>query len=102
MARSTEAASVVLNGIQALFQLGSQTEVSDEDVIRALETVGISGFSEDQAWFLATTGIVLRLMLRHSDVDPYAMFDATRTDLGILGRDIDDQAFDGIARDLEP
>ena len=102
MARSTDAATVVLDSLQVLFDLGDRQHVSDQQVLDALRAVGVTGFFEDQAGYLATLGIVLRLMLRHSDTDPYTMFDATRTDLGILGRDIDDQAFDVIVRDLEP
>lgn len=90
----------VLDSLKVLFDLGNQPQVRDHEVIRALEAVGVVGFSEDNAGYLAMSGIVLRLLLRHAHADPDLLFQATRSDLEVLGRDIDDHTFESIARNL--
>lgn len=101
MARSAEAATVVLDSIEVLVDLGAQMNVTDQEILAALEEVGVGGFSEDHAGYLATVGIVLRLMLRHCTHDPATLFESTRADLRTLGSDIDDQAFASIVRNLK-
>ena len=75
-----------------------RTETSPDDavVFVALESVGVHGFTEDHAGYLAMRGILLRLLLRHSDIPAASLFDAARKDLLILSDDIDEQAFNDI------
>ncbi len=97
IARSADAATLVLDSLEVLHGLSADGDVPDDAaVIAALESVGVHGFTEDHAGYLAMTGIMLRLMLRHSDVSAETLFNAAREDLRIIGDDIDEQAFDDI------
>ena len=100
MARSADAATAVLDSLQVLYDLGDQVDVTDVDVVAALESIGVTGVPEDYAPFLSVTGTLLRLMLRHSDVAAETLFAAARDDLRILARDIEDQAFDALVQHL--
>lgn len=97
MARSAEAATVVLDSLELLHGLSANGDIpGDNAVIAALESGGVNGFTEDHAGYLAMTGIMLRLMLRHSKVPAETLFNAVRKDLRIISDDIDEQAFDDI------
>lgn len=77
MARSAEAAAVVLNSLEVLYGLSEDGDVpGDEVVIAALESVGVHGFTEDHAGYLAMTGIILRLLLRHAEMPAETLFNA--------------------------
>ena len=54
MARSTDAAAVVLDSLQVLYELGGRPDVDDERVLAALMAVGVNGFSQDHSGYLAT------------------------------------------------
>ncbi|HVX69866.1 MAG TPA: hypothetical protein VHA79_09270 [Mycobacteriales bacterium] len=101
MARSADAATVVLDSLQVLHGISEHGDVpSDDAVIAALESVGVHGFTVDHAGYLAMAGILLRLMLRHSEIPADVLFAAVRDDLRVLSDDIDDQAFNDIITGL--
>jgi hypothetical protein len=97
MARSANAAATVLSSLRVLHDLGGNVDLADGDVIAALNEIGITGFAPDEEPYLAMVATMLRLLLRHANADPDAMFDATMADLAELGRDIDDEKFNQIA-----
>jgi hypothetical protein len=91
MARSADAATTVLTSLRVLYELGAEQSLADGDVIAALEQIGITGTTQEQEPYLAMLATMLRLLLRHADADPEAMFDATMAD-------IDEEKFNEIVR----
>jgi DNA-binding MurR/RpiR family transcriptional regulator len=101
MARSAGAAKTVLASLEMLYEEGGNQDFQPADLIRILEALGIEGFTEDQGTYFLMLGTVLRLLLRHAEADVSEMFVKAQADLDELGREIDDNKFDEIARQLE-
>jgi hypothetical protein len=97
MSQSAGAVTKVLDLLQVLYDRGADVGAEPGSLLEALEDAGIGGFDDDEEELLLTMGLILRLLLRHAEADPDAMFNATREELAELGSDIEGQSFMEIA-----
>jgi hypothetical protein len=84
-----------------MYDSGGDQDFQAIELVRVFDALGVRGFSEGQGTYFLMLGTVLRLLLRHAEADVDEMFAKTRDDLQELGREIDDNKFDEIARELE-
>lgn len=101
MARSAGAAQTVLTSLRMMYDSGGDQEFKADELVRVFDALGVRGFIEDQGTYFLMLGTVLRLLLRHAAADIDVMFAKTFNDLEELGREIDDNKFDQIARDYD-
>lgn len=101
MARSAGAAQTVLSSLWMMYDSGGDQQFDAAELISVFDGLGVRGFSEDQGTYFLMLGTVLRLLLRHAQADVEDMFAKTRADIDELGREIDDQKFDEIARTFD-
>jgi hypothetical protein len=101
MARSAGAAQTVLTSLRMMYDSGGDQEFRAAELVRVFDALGVRGFTDAQGTYFLMLGTVLRLLLRHAETDVDEMFAKARVDIEALGRDIDDQKFEEITKDLE-
>jgi hypothetical protein len=95
------AAMTVLDSLRLLYDAGAYLDLEPDDLLDALDAIGVDCFTPEQGPYFAMVGAVLRLLLKHANADPNVMFDGARADISERGTDIDIRAYDEIMSGIE-
>ncbi|MBV9486225.1 MAG: hypothetical protein JO246_09235 [Frankiaceae bacterium] len=92
MPNSADGVITALDFVHCLYDVGTEVTAAHGRVMTMLEELGIGGFDSSDEDFFLTLGLALKLLLRHANTDPAAMFAGARADLEALGAAFDAEA----------